>query len=171
MDKVVDYALSDVRSEDTDIFLAGGARFFLGTTSGPFIVATTFGVPIICANFTPTGEVLYTPNDLFTPKLLRERATGRLMSFEESLSMPLALTYDSHRIHELGLEVVDTDPEDIRLMVEEMIWRLEARGTYTAYDETLQRRWRDLAKPYSTGDAGSRIGKHWLIRHRRLFQG
>lgn len=83
--------------------------------------------------------------------------------------MPLALTYDSRRVHEMGLDVADSEPEDIRLLAVEMLQRLDGGMVYTPYDEALQQRWKDLSAAYSTGDAGSRVAKHWLIRHRQLF--
>jgi len=152
-----------------DVFLVASCRFFLGTSSGLFVAASVFGTPIACANSFPTGELYYTSNDIFVPKLLRERTTGRLLSFEECLSMPLALTYDFRRVYEMGLDVLDSEPEDIRLLVEEMLRRLDGGTVYTPYDEVLQQRWKDLVRPYSPGDAGSRVARHWLIRHRRLF--
>lgn len=169
MAQVVDYALTSARSGEMDVFLVASARFLLGTTSGMFAVAMAFGTPSACANFFPPGERLYTNTDVYMPKLLRERATGRLLSFEECLSMPLALTYDSRRVSEMGLDVVDTEPEDIRLLVDEMLRRWDGGMPYTADDEALQRRWKDLIGPYSRGDVGSRVARDWLMRHRHLF--
>ena len=83
--------------------------------------------------------------------------------------MPLALTYDSRRVHEMGFDVVDSEPEDIRLLAGEMLRRLDDGIVYTPYDDALQQRWKALSAAYSTGDAGSRVAKHWLIRHRQLF--
>ena len=165
MDHVVDYAMTSVRSGEMDVFLVARAKFLLGTSSGMFAVAMAFGTPSACANFFPPGERLYTSNDVFVTKLLRERATGRLLSFEECMSMPLALTYDSRRVCEMGLDVVDTEPEGIRLLVDEMRRRRDGGTLYTADDEALQRRWKDLIGP----DVGSRVARHWLARHRHLF--
>lgn len=169
MDHVVDYALTSVRSGEMDVFLVARAKFLLGTSSGMFAVAMAFGTPSACANFFPPGERLYTSNDVFVPKLIRDRLTGRLLSFEECLTMPLALTYDSRRVNEMGLDVVDSEPEDIRLLAGEMLRRLDDGMVYTAYDDALQQRWKALSASYSTGDAGSRVARHWLIRHRHLF--
>ncbi len=169
MAHVVDYALTSERSGEMDVFLVASAKFLLGTTSGMFAVAMAFGTPSACANFFPPGERLYTSNDVYMPKLIRERSSGRLLSIEECLSMPLALTYDSRRVYEMGLDVVDSEPEDIRFLVGEMLQRLDGGMAYTPYDEALQRRWKSLIAPYSSGDAGSRVARHWLIRHRHLF--
>jgi putative glycosyltransferase (TIGR04372 family) len=114
MPQVIDYAVSPHRSEAMDVFLMASCRFFLGTTSGPVMVAAVFGVPIGAANFFPPGEALHSADAVVVPKLCRERATGRILSFEESLGMPLALTYDSAHFASLGLEGVESDAEDIR---------------------------------------------------------
>jgi len=170
MTQVVDYAHSALRADWMDVYLAASCRFMLSTTSGMSVVASTFGVPVGAANFFPAGERLHSDRDVFIPKLHRERASGRLLSFEECLAMPLALTYDATRLEALGLEVLDNDAQDIRDLALEMLARASGSAVYDAEDQALQRRWNDLCGAFSTGDVGSRIGRGFLARYRHLFR-
>lgn len=170
MNQVVDYARSPFKSEEMDVFLAASARFCLGTSSGMLVVAVVFGVPCGAANFFPLGESVHTSRDIFVPKLCRERATGRILSFDECLAMPLALTYDALHFESLGLETVDNDAEDVRDLALEMLARAAGERPYTDDDEALQKRWKDLCRPFSTGDVGARVGRGFLRRHRNLFR-
>lgn len=170
MANVVDYALSAERSDWMDVFLAASCRFILATTSGMMVVGMNFGTPIAATNFFPPGDRMISASDLFIPKLIRERQSGRYLTFDESMRMPLALTYDSRRFADLGLEAVDSEAEDILSLTEEMMDKVEGRVSYTEEEEALQRRWVALGQPYSVGDAGSRTGRGFLLRHRHLFR-
>jgi putative glycosyltransferase (TIGR04372 family) len=168
--QVVDYARSPHKSEAMDVFLAARCRFFFGTTSGMCVVSSVFGVPVGAANFFPAGERLVTAGDVVVPKLYRDRASGRILSFDECLAMPLALTYDAMRLQELGIEALDTDAEDLRDLAVEMLERADGQRPCTQEDEALQRRWDALCRPFSTGEVGCRIGRGFLRRHRHLFR-
>ncbi len=50
MHHVIDYAHSKDRTDWIDIFLCGASRFFIGSQSGLYLVASTFGVPTILTN-------------------------------------------------------------------------------------------------------------------------
>lgn len=170
MPNVVDYALSAERSDWMDVFLAASCRFMLATTSGMMAVALSFGVPVAATNFFPPGDRMFSGSDLFMPKLVREQASGRLLTFDECRQMPLALTYDARRLAGLGLETIDNEADDILSLAEEMLDRIEGRATYTEEDEALQARWTELGRSYSVGEVGSRIGRRFLRRHRHLFR-
>jgi putative glycosyltransferase (TIGR04372 family) len=170
MAQVIDYAHSALRSDWMDVYLSASCRFMLSTTSGMSVVASTFGVPVGAANFFPAGERLHSERDVFIPKLHRDRDTGRLLSFEECLAMPLALTYDATRLETLGLEVLDNDAQDVHDLALEMLARAEGSAVYDAEDQALQRRWNELSRAFSAGDVGSRVGRGFLARYRHLFQ-
>lgn len=58
MERLIDYPFTDWRSPSTDIFLAGACRFFIGTPSGMYIAAATFGAPVVLLNQTPMSQRL-----------------------------------------------------------------------------------------------------------------
>ncbi len=169
MANVVDYALSAERSDWMDVFLAASCRFILATTSGMMVVGLNFGVPVAATNFFPPGDRMASKSDLFIPKLIRERQSGRFLTFDESMRMPLALTYDSRCLADRGLEAVDSEAEDILTLTEEMLEKADRRASYSEEDEALQNRWLALLRPYSVGEAGARAGQGFLRRHRHLF--
>jgi len=62
-------------------FLAKSS-FLIGTTSGPILMAWTFGVPILWTNAPDLNATIYYPNSLVVPKLVRS-PRGRVLSLEE----------------------------------------------------------------------------------------
>jgi len=50
--KVIDYALSEFKNSETDIFLIASSDFYIGHNSGPWDVANLFGKPIMMPNMT-----------------------------------------------------------------------------------------------------------------------
>jgi putative glycosyltransferase (TIGR04372 family) len=170
MAQVVDYAVSPFKSEETDVFLMASCRFMLGTTSGPVVVSEVFGVPVGAADYFPIGGLLHTPKDVIIPRPYREKATGRMLHFEEYLKMPLAFTYDSNYFAALGLEALPSEPEDILDLAIEMLERTEGKWPYDAEDEKLNARWHEIARPFTLGQVGCRVGRGFLRRHQHLFQ-
>ena len=170
MKRVVDYAVSPFKSDWMDVFLMASCRFMLGTSSGPVVVAEVFGVPVGAADFFPSGTLLHTPKDVIIPRPYRERATGRMLSFEEMLRMPYAFTYDSNALAAHGIDAVPSEAEDIHDLAIEMLERTEGKWPYDAEDERLNARWFELYEPISFGTMGCRIGRGFLRRHRHLFQ-
>lgn len=169
-DRVVDYAHHPLRSAEMDVFLCASCRFFVGNTSGLFIVSSIFGVPSALVNIAPFATMGYLQGDLSIPKLIRARADGRYFGFEEILSSPLA-NYRMGRLYEeAGVELVDNTAEEIEELAVEMIDRIE--GNTAAYEafEPLQARLKGLLRPtnYCFG-AASRIGAGFLARHRNLL--
>ena len=65
MPGLVDYAHSALKSDWMDVYLLGAARFFLGTTSGPWVVAHAFGTPVAMTNQLPFSERPFSDRDLF----------------------------------------------------------------------------------------------------------
>jgi putative glycosyltransferase (TIGR04372 family) len=170
MPQVVDYAVSPLKSEEMDVFLMASCRFLLGTTSGPVMVSELFGVPVGAADYFPIGGLLHTSKDVIIPKPYRHKATGRMLHFEEYLKMPLAFTYDSEYFDSLGLEALNSEPEDILDLVIEMLERTEGQWPYDAEDEKLNARWHEISRPFTLGQVGCRVGRGFLRRHRHLFQ-
>jgi putative glycosyltransferase (TIGR04372 family) len=170
MAQVVDYAVSPFKSEEMDVFLLASCRFLLGTTSGPVMVSEVFGVPVGAADYFPIGGLLHTAKDVIIPKPYRHKATGRMLKFEEYLKMPLAFTYDSEYFDSLGLEALSSEAEDIVELAIEMLERTEGKWPYDAEDEKLNARWHEIARPFTLGQVGCRVGRGFLRRHKHLFQ-
>lgn len=80
-DKIIDYS-NEFRSDFGDVFLLGNCKFFLASATGTVSVSSLFDTPAAVANFIPYHP---SPNTggLFSPKLMKDNRTDRLMNFLE----------------------------------------------------------------------------------------
>lgn len=168
LEHVVDYAHSPLKADWMDIFLIAAARFFLGTTSGPWTVAHLFGTPVAMTNQVPFSERPFTGRDLFIPKTYRERRSGKLLPFDAAMGPPFrhqfwADTFDRH-----GVDVVDNDADEIAALVDEMLDQLDGRLVHDAEDAALQARFDALATSEDYG-VSAPIGRAFLRKYRGLL--
>lgn len=170
MERVIDYAHSEECIDWMDIFCLGGARFFLGTPSGPQGTAAVFGVPVITSDWFPLGNWPRSGNDIFIHRLLVSHDDGRVLSIAEALAPPMFNAISPAHIDAHGLDVVANTPDEIMEAVEEMLDRLDGTMTYSQDDNAVQDRYRKQADPYGIG-IPARIGKRFLERHPELIGG
>jgi putative glycosyltransferase (TIGR04372 family) len=126
MPGVIDYAHSTVRSPELDLVLIASARMMIGTMSGPAHVASCLGTPTVHANAF-AGTLHGMAADIWLPKLYREKASGRILSLEESIGPPFRGEMRGSGFADHGIELVDNSPEDIAAAADEMLDRLEGR--------------------------------------------
>jgi putative glycosyltransferase (TIGR04372 family) len=170
MPGVIDYRHSPLRSDWMDIFLCARCRFFLGNTSGLFLVSSVFGVPVALAHMAPIGAVYALgPNDLSIPKMVVD-VKGTVWPFAKMFRSDASRSFSAEAFARSGLRVVDNSGEEIRDLATEMMDRLDGRAKYTDEDERLQAAFRRLpgADHYSYG-AVARIGRDFLRRHADLL--
>lgn len=168
MDHVIDYAHRDVRSDWMDVFCCAECRFFLGTTSGLFIISYDFGVPCALTNFTPIGERPWSGKDVFIPKLYWYADKEHYLTFEETLAPQFRYCYDGNTFESSGIKIVDNTPEEINDLVLEMMDRLDVNLEYNEEDERLQKRFNALL-PYNKYGIASRIGSEFLRKYEWLL--
>jgi putative glycosyltransferase (TIGR04372 family) len=171
MPGVVDYAHSSLKSDWMDVFLCARSRFFLGNTSGLYLVSTIFGVPSALANLTPLSSAYpHGAFDIGIPKLLK-RTSGEEVSFAEALASPVGDFRWAELYRENGLLTINNSPIEIRDLVVEMLSRLESGGRYCEDEERLQDAFRVLYRPrhYAYG-AASRIGNAFLAKYAHLIR-
>ena len=171
MQNAVDYAHSPLRADWMDLFLFARCRFFLGNSSGPFLAASAFGVPVALANQAPVSVVLPCgKKDIGIPKLIWSLKEQRLLTFPEILGTPIGDMRFSPDYERAGIKVIDNTPEDIRDLALEQLDRVEGRLTYDPVDEALQAKFKALMKPghYSYG-SDSRVGRAFLKKHAALL--
>ena len=169
MKNVIDYAHHPQREDWMDLFLSARCRFFLGSSSGAWLMASVFGVPVACANQMPLSSTLpFGKKDLGIPKLLWSRKDQRIVTFSEIFSSGNMRHMDEYqRAH---VDVVDSAPEDIRDLAEEQLERTESRSIYTNDDEGLQLRFRSLMKlGHHTYGSESRVGRDFIKKYAHLL--
>jgi putative glycosyltransferase (TIGR04372 family) len=173
MERVIDYAHMDIKSEQMDVFLCATCKFFLGSDSGLYHVSSVFGVPAAIANYAHLSGVLpYGPGDIGVPKLIWSHKEGRYLSFKEILGSSRGHFLFDNLFIEAGLQPIENSPEDIRDLAVEMLDKTEGNLSYTKEDDLLQERFKSLMKPnhYSFG-AISRVGRDFLRKYAFLLNG
>jgi putative glycosyltransferase (TIGR04372 family) len=168
MKNVIDYAHSQQKSAEMDIFLSGTCRFFIGTSSGPAYVPALYGVPSVITNWFPTGTRPLNSNDLFIPKLHWFENEQEFAPFDESMSQPLGYIHALPVLTQLGLSLRPNARAELRDVVEEMLDRLEGKVEYSAEDDQLQSYFNAVAlQARSFGNA--RIGREFLRKYQYLL--
>jgi putative glycosyltransferase (TIGR04372 family) len=167
LERVVDYAHRPEKSAWMDVFLAASCRFWLGTNSGLFMLASSFGVPAALTNVAPATFRPWSYRDLFIPKLYYSERERRLLTFRESLAPTL---YTSHDIDRQAVFPVDNDTEDIVALAAEMYGRVTEDIVYGEREQRLQKRFNALYPPtYYPFGVTSRMGSDFLIKHEALL--
>ncbi len=126
MERVIDYPHTELKSEWMDVFLAGAARFFVGTTSGLSNVFISLGTPCLLVNCVSNYFQLWNNKVLFTLKPLWNQKEKRYLNLAEMTDN--AFRWKLFNIKQLGpLAIVPhaNSAEEIENAVIEMLERLE----------------------------------------------
>jgi putative glycosyltransferase (TIGR04372 family) len=167
-DGVIDYAHSQLKSPEMDIFLSGTGRFYIGTSSGPAYVPTLYGVPSVLTNWFPTGTRPLNTSDLFIPKLHWYESEMEFAPFDDSMSQPLGHIHSLPQFKRLGISLRNNTGEEIRDAVKEMLDRLDEKADYTPEDLLLQACFDKVAvNARSYGNA--RMGRDFLRYYKNLL--
>ena len=166
--RIIDYA-SYHRTDFGDIYLPAKCKFFLGNTSGLWMVPTIFHVPVACANFIPLELTPFRKGDLYIPPKIWSIKKKRFLTFREILDSEIGRYQHGKLYAEAGLEVVENTAEEILDLAKEMNERLDGNFEYTEEDEELQNRFRSLFQPhhYCYGTP-ARIGAKFLRQNKEL---
>jgi putative glycosyltransferase (TIGR04372 family) len=176
--RIIDYATHH-RSDFGDIYLLGNCRFFLGSPTGTAQVPVLFGVPVAMTNLIPLVPSLYGRNSLFIPKLLKDRKTGELVTFEAYLELiGSAALYNTTGRHWHNVEIfendrftlINNDSGEIVELCRDMFDQLdgkkpskEACGLQDTFSRPLLEELPDVA------DYGPRIAPRFSVKYRDLF--
>jgi putative glycosyltransferase (TIGR04372 family) len=115
---VFDYAHSDIKSAEMDLFLCAEARFFVGTTSGLTTAVQALGTPMLLVNCISNDCQFWHDKTDFTLRLVHDRLTDRYLSLRETYRQPLqALLIDTALLIRRGLDIHPNRPQDIAAAV------------------------------------------------------
>jgi putative glycosyltransferase (TIGR04372 family) len=171
MDKVIDYAHLDSRSDWLDVFLCARCTFFLGSCSGLVNLANVFGRPCAIANQVPFSHVRsFGIADVCIPKLYWSDAQRRLLTFGEIFVSEAANFRFTSQYEARGLRPVENSADEVRDLVLEVLARCDGTASYTPRDEQLQRSFGALMRPghYSFGGV-NRVGRDFLRKYEQLI--
>ena len=167
---VVDYAYHPARSPELDVFLCASCRFFLGNTSGLFLVSSIFGVTSALTNQTPFAATGFRPGDLSIPKLIRRVGQTDFMRAAEILRSPIAGFRMSRFYSEAQLELIENSADEICDLVKELMETLEGRFHELPSVSQFRDGFNKNLTPehYCYGTAG-KIAASFLMRHQYMF--
>lgn len=166
--RVIDYATSEFRSPDIDIMLCATCAYFLGTNSGLSVVPAMFGRPCALTNWSPIAIPNWYLDDVYVPKLVREKATGRLLTFREMFSGIAGWSQFTRDYTKAGLEIVENDTTDLLDSTIEVHEAYMGRFSLSEEDKVLIDRFNEIALAHN-GFVGSRISARFLKRYRHLL--
>jgi len=167
---VIDYAHNKARSAELDIFLCARCRFFLGNTSGLFLVSSIFGVPSALTNQTPFASTGFRQGDLSIPKHIRRLGHTKFLTSAQILDSPISNFRMSRFYLRAQLELVENSAEEIKDMVFEMLETLEGRFREDPEVDLYRAQFSGRLRPehYCYGTVG-RISATFLLRHKEKF--
>jgi len=178
MPQVIDYAHHEIRSDWMDIFLGGTCRFCIGTQSGYMRAPRFFWRPVILTNFPERIPYFsFIDCDLYLPKLVKHKANGEYLSFEEIMSPPVSMIWSMKSFRDAGLHWVENTPEELEAATKEMLERTDAGLPSPIPDDELQQRFKSLAETCGLKYGGrpvkafAPISRNFLEKHADLLEG
>jgi putative glycosyltransferase (TIGR04372 family) len=153
---VFDYAHSDIKSAEMDLFLCAEAGLFVGTTSGLTTAVQALGTPMLLVNCTSNDCQFWHEKTDFTLRPVYDRRARRYLSLHETYRQPLqSLLIDGAVLARHGLEIHANRPEDITAAIRYKLDCLDGKVTpLRAGGELLDRYRAALAdNPYNFGAA------------------
>ncbi|MGC2778381.1 MAG: TIGR04372 family glycosyltransferase [Bradyrhizobium sp.] len=115
---VFDYAHSDIKSAEMDLYLCAAARFFVGTTSGLTTAVQALGTPMLLVNCISNDCQFWHERTDFTVRPVYDRRARRYLSLRETYRQPLqALLIDTAVLERHGLEIHPNSAGDITAAV------------------------------------------------------
>lgn len=159
-EKVIDYPLSEWRSDFMDLYLQYRAKFILSSsTSGATDVCSLFDTPYCGVNM-PTYWNMPYKNTIQIPKTYRHKQSGKMVGLKEWIKLVETQKADIHygcdyedptqlSIWHSGfyikneLEIINNTPEEILDLTKEMFERLD--GSFIQSDEDKKRQEKYLA--------------------------
>ena len=163
-DRFFDVAHSDLGSPFFDVYLCAQARFFLGVTSGPLTVSTSFGVPSVLTNVIPASFGPFGGQDLFLTKRLWSTRGGRYLTLREMLTPPLQEAVLPSVFEGLGIECHDNTPDELAAIVRQRLDQCDGLYVPDPEAEILQERSREVYAETGNPRIGS-FGDAFLLAH------
>lgn len=163
-----DYANSEYVSDEMDLFLCGSCRFFLGNTSGLFILPSIFTVPVILTNVIPITSMPFQAHDLSIFKKILNLNTGKLMTIKEMLDSEIVHFRVGALYKKQNLSYIDNSPEEIRNVTLEMLELIDRKKLNE--ESELMKKFRRLVQPHHyCFEFASRVSAKYLYENRELL--
>jgi putative glycosyltransferase (TIGR04372 family) len=151
-----DYAHSNIKSAEMDLYLCADARLFVGTTSGLTTAVQALGTPMLLVNCTSADCQFWHDRTDFMVRPVYDRRARRYLSLQETYRQPMqSLLIDGAVLARHGLEIHANRPEDITAAVRYKLDCLDGTARVLRDGGTLLDRYRAALahNPYNFGAA------------------
>jgi len=166
---VIDYAHSPFKSDLMDVYLCANAKFFLGNSSGLFILSTIFGVPCALCNMLPFVCTGFTSRDLSIPKLIRKLNGGSYLNYQEIIGANIANFRNTKQYERSGVTAVSSTEDDIYGLVCEMFDRLDGRLTSDEIRRDNEPFLEELQSTHYSYGTSSYVSPSFIRKYAKVF--
>jgi putative glycosyltransferase (TIGR04372 family) len=168
-ERVIDYAVSEHRSPEIDIYLCAECAYFVGTNSGFSVIPPVFGKRCALTNWSPIGIPNWYLDDIYIPKLIRKVSENRYLTFREMYASFTGWSQFARDYEGTDFVVLDNSAEDLRDAAAEL--HAEVFGLRTevsAEDHDRLRGFNEISLAHG-GYVGSRMGYRFMRRYSHLI--
>jgi len=169
MEGVIDYARSDEKSNEMDIFLLANCHFIVGTTSGLTTAALALGTPMLLVNCISNDWQMWSGNTDFILKRVRHMDSGRDIPLAETYRQPMqGWLIDQLLLRRKGYEILPNTPQEIEDAVRYKLDLME--GMERPTHDTLMKRYRDAMQENPMIFGAAHPCLPFLSRHSHLVE-
>lgn len=165
---VLNYAESDLASYRHDLQIFAHASLAVTAGSGIALIADCMGIPLVYLDSWHIGMPMASAHCVIVPSLVRNRATGKLLTFREQLDLYFSLEDSGAEIfpkdHFAGR---NADAAEIISAVKEVL----SMKDKVASISPLQQQFRDLDRAGLGSMTDARISEFFVQRHADLLSG
>jgi putative glycosyltransferase (TIGR04372 family) len=142
---LIDLPFTDYNLDWMNLFVWGEGRFLIGTGSGPVVLPLCFGKGAAIANWAPLASRQWGSKDILLPKHYYHVGENRYLSPEERMSERYGYIESINALKDMGVELHDNSPEEIRDLVIQMIDSLDDNVKINQHQTEIQNRFDQLA--------------------------
>lgn len=144
---IIDYAISNDRSDFLDIYLISKCEFMISSNSGINELPVLFRKPRLIVDYYDIPALEFHPLKLMiVPKKFKNLNTGNLINFEEAFEKKLNYIHINSKVNELGYDIIDNSELEIKKATENFF---DLINNSLDLDEILQKQknyWQNIEK-------------------------
>lgn len=165
-DKFGCFRETDDEYDYLDLALCAYGDIFIGSSSGPVLLAAIFGTPVVSFNlalpfcFSPTGSW----NQIGIPKIIRDKATKKTVSLRDVYKLNLDQIRSSTNDGFLKYELVDNSEEDIFETLLEFITFTEEKSYLKVETKDFQEKVKALNKGRHIDEGSLSMPGKWFCK-------
>ncbi len=176
---IIDYTgvlRSNLSDRDfADAYIAANCKFFLGCTSGIYLLASIFDVPIVHTNMIPYGECGRKNTDMFIVKKCRDKKTKKILPIKKMMDLGMTGDWFTEKqileFEKKNIEIEENSSEEIKDLVKEMNSRIDKNWVNNNGEEYLQKRYKQITniKCFDNTPFPGKVGYKFLKKSKELL--